>query len=649
MTKPHVSPYGSWKSPIDSDLIVADTIRLSSVKRVGEDLYWLEGRPSEAGRIAVVQHNDKGENIDLVEPTYNVRTRVHEYGGDAYLVHGGFLYFCNFNDQKLYRQSLKAPGAAPQALTPDNNCRYANAVPDTSHNRLICVMEDHHPTDQEATNSIAAINLDDGSSSVLESGYNFYSSPQLSPDGGQLAWHCWNHPNMPWDESEIWLANVDAAGQLIDKIRVSGGEDESTGHPLWSPDGVLYFISDRTGWWNIHRWVNNKMEIVCQQDIEFGSPHWVFGEPAFAFRSADELICICSENGEDRLVTLDLTADAISAPMQTIQTPCSAMSCLQVRDDYAWFIGASPTTPGSIVSVNLQSGESNLLRQSSNYQLSPDYLSTPEPVKFPTDNGLFAYAFYYAPKNRDFTAPVDERPPLLVFIHGGPTSATSSSFSLAIQYWTSRGIAVMDINYGGSSGYGREYRNRLYNSWGIVDVADCVNGANYLVARGDVDASRLAIRGGSAGGYTTLAALTFADTFSAGASYYGVSDLEALASDTHKFESRYLDRLVGPYPERLDIYKARSPIYHIEQLSCPVIFFQGLEDKVVPPNQAERMVDALHAKKLPVAYVPFAGEQHGFRVAANIKRALDAELYFYARIFSFELADPVEPVEIRNL
>lgn len=647
MTRPRIAPYGSWQSPISSDLIVAHTIRLSSIKVLGDSLFWLEGRPAEGGRSVVVQQNSRGEGIDLIPAAFNVRSRVHEYGGDAYIAHENCIFFCNFTDQKLYRQDLARPDAEPVAITPENNCRYANMVLDRERNRLICVLEDHSQSDREAVNSIAAIDLSNGAVRVLASGFDFYSSPQLSPDGAQLAWFCWNHPNMPWDESEIWLADMDEKGSLSSAIRIAGGENESTGHPIWSPDGGLYFLSDRTGWWNIYRWVNARIEIVFQQDIEFGSPHWVFGEPNFAFRSAGELICICSDKGEAKLVTLELGKSGTS--LQQIEIPYSSLSCLQVRDDFVWFIGASPTTPASIVRLNLQSGESTVIKQSSDYQLAPDYVSTPEAIEFATGDDLTSHAFYYAPANGDFQAPAAERPPLLVIIHGGPTGATSSSFSLAIQYWTSRGIAVMDINYGGSTGYGRAYRNRLYASWGIVDVEDCVQGANYLVARGDVDANRLIIRGGSAGGYTTLAALTFKDTFKAGASYYGVSDLEALARDTHKFEARYLDRLIGPYPERLDIYKARSPIHHVEQLSCPVIFFQGLEDKVVPPNQAERMVNALHEKKLPVAYVAFEGEQHGFRKADNIKRCLDAELYFYARIFKFELADPVEPVEIRNL
>jgi dipeptidyl aminopeptidase/acylaminoacyl peptidase len=657
MTNPTIAPYGSWQSPVSSDLIVAQTIRLSSIKVLGDNLFWLEGRPAEGGRALVVQHNNKGEALDLTPPDFNVRTRVHEYGGDAYIADENSIYFCNFMDQKLYRQDFRtadaSPVASPVAITTDNNARYANMVLDRGHNRIICVMEDHSQPTGEAVNSIAAIDLDDGTVTVLTSGYDFYSSPQLKPDGTQLAWFCWNHPNMPWDESEVWLADMDEEGSLSSEIKITGGDNESTGHPAWSPDGVLYFLSDRTGWWNIHRWINDQLEIVCQQDMEFGSPHWSFGEPDFAFRSASELICICSDRGECKLVKLALEPHQEqghdSTGLEQIAIPYSSMSCLQVRDDYAWFLGASPTTAASIVKLNLQSGETTVIKQSNDFQLAAGYVSVPETIEFSTGNDLTSHAFYYAPRNMDFLAPDEDRPPLMVIIHGGPTGATSSSFSLAIQYWTSRGIAVMDINYGGSTGYGRAYRNRLYDSWGIVDVEDCVNGANYLVARGDVDSNRLIIRGGSAGGYTTLAALTFKDTFKAGASYYGVSDLEALARDTHKFESRYLDRLVGPYPEGLDIYKARSPVHHVEQLSCPVIFFQGLEDKVVPPNQAEMMVDALDEKQVPVAYVPFEGEQHGFRKADNIKRALDAELYFYSRIFNFKLADAVEPVEIRNL
>jgi dipeptidyl aminopeptidase/acylaminoacyl peptidase len=650
MRKPVSSPYGSWKSPITSDLIVSDATRLGSIQVDEKGACWIEGRPEENGRSVVVYQPGDGNRIDLISAPFNARSRVHEYGGGAYLATDACVYFSNFEDQRLYRIDLGKLTNGPEPVTPPNNCRYANAVNDPTRQRLICVLEDHSQSDQEAVNSIAAIDTNSGDITILTSGYDFYSSPVLSPDNSQLAWFCWNHPNMPWDESEIWLADIDESGTLVNPMKVAGGIDESVGQPTWSPDGVLYFLSDRTGWWNIYRFNNREIELVYEDDAEFNTPHWVFDEPTIDFLSPDQLICIRSSMGVQSLVRLTLdSATSSLAVSTTIDIPYDTLGSLRVKDGFAWFIGASATQPGTIFKLDLESGECIAVKRSSDQVPDSSFLSVPETVEFPTTDGLSAHGFYYAPKNPDFEPIEGEHPPLILFIHGGPTGATNSAYSPAIQYWTSRGFAILDLNYGGSTGYGRQYRNRLYGNWGIVDVADCENGARYLVSKGLADGERLAIRGGSAGGYTTLAALTFTDSFKAGASYYGVSDLEALARDTHKFESRYLDRIVGPYPSAMDLYKARSPINHVEKLACPVIFFQGLEDRVVPPNQAEMMVSALQKKGLPVAYVPFEGEQHGFRIAANIKRSLDAELYFYSRVFHFELADEVESVAIDNL
>jgi dipeptidyl aminopeptidase/acylaminoacyl peptidase len=426
---------------------------------------------------------------------------------------------------------------------------------------------------------------------------------------------------------------------------VAGGEDESIFQPEWSPDGVLYFVSDRTGWWNLYRWHDGQVEPLVEIEAEFGLPQWVFGMSTYAFESAGRIICVYTQQGTWHLASLDTA----TGKLDPIETPYTQLEELRAAPGRVVFLAGSPTEPVSIVQLDLATRQFEVLRRSSEMAIDPGYLSFPQEIEFPTEQGLTAHAFFYAPQNRDYVAPSGEWPPLLVIIHGGPTGATSSTLNLGIQYWTSRGMAVLDVNYGGSTGYGRAYRQRLNGQWGIVDVDDCVNGARYLVERGKVDGDRLAIRGGSAGGYTTLSVLAFRDLFKAGASYFGISDLEALAKDTHKFESRYLDRLVGPYPERRDLYRERSPIHFTHRLSCPMILFQGLEDKVVPPNQAETMFEAVRAKGLPVAYLPFEGEQHGFRRAENIKRALDAELYFYSRVFGFDLADPVEPVPIENL
>ncbi|NET48158.1 MAG: S9 family peptidase [Merismopedia sp. SIO2A8] len=653
MTTPQTVPYGSWQSPITSDLIVAGSLRLGEMRLdSGDDqgsLYWLEGRPTEGGRNVLVKRSPDGTTTDLTPPGFNVRTRVHEYGGGAYIVHNGTVYFSNFADQRLYRQS---PGKAPIALTPEYpnaGMRYADAVMDTKRHRLICIREDH-TGEGEAVNTVVAVPLTDqegvmATQTVLASGHDFYSSPRLSPDGRQLAWITWDHPDMPWDGTELWLADVDEAGAIANVQKIAGSRTESIFQPEWSPDGVLYFVSDRTDWWNLYRYVDHSIEAVCPKSGEFGLPHWVFRMSTYGFESANSLICTYGENGVRHLVRIHPRTLAMSE----IKTPYTSIGGLQVGPGMMLFGGGAPTTPGCIVALDLGTEKIEVLQQSSALKIDPAYLSVPEVVEFPTENGLTAFGYYYAPTNPDYVAPEGKKPPLLVKIHGGPTAATGSTLSLRMQYWTSRGIAILDVDYGGSTGYGRAYRERLKGNWGVVDVDDCVNGATYLVEQGKADGDRLMIDGGSAGGYTTLATLAFRDTFKAGASFYGVSDAEALAQETHKFESRYLDSLIGPYPEEKAIYVERSPIHAVDQLSCPVIFFQGDEDKIVPPNQAEMMVDVLKQKGLPVAYVLYEGEQHGFRKAENIKRTLDGELYFYSKVFGFDLADDIEPLEIWNL
>jgi dipeptidyl aminopeptidase/acylaminoacyl peptidase len=653
MPTPQIAPYGSWKSPITSNLIVAGSLRLGEIRLDGADIYWSEGRPTEGGRNVVVRRSPDGSITDItVDESVNVRTRVHEYGGGAYIVADSTIYFSNFADQRLYRQAIgsgesKTIADTPVPLTPEGiDLRYADAVLDSARNRLLCVREDHSGAGHEPENAIVSVELNSvNGGTILVSGNDFYAFPRLSPDGTKLAWISWNHPNMPWDGTELWVATVEANGALGAAQCIAGSETESIFQPEWSPDGVLYFVSDRTGWWNLYRWQNDQVEPLWTTSAEFGLPLWVFGMTTYGFESANSLICTYSEDGIAQLARLNTQ----TLEQTKIEIPYTSLSGLQVNKGYAAFIGGTPTQTSAIVRLNLKTGQIDELRRSSQIQVALGYLSEPEVIEFPTEGGQTAYGFFYLPKNQDYVAPEDERPPLLVKSHGGPTAATSAAFNPGIQYWTSRGIAILDVNYGGSTGYGREYRERLKGNWGIVDVNDCANGAKYLAEKGLVDGDRLCIDGGSAGGYTTLAALTFRDTFKAGASFYGVSDLEALVRDTHKFESRYLDGLIGNYPEAKEIYQTRSPIHHVDQLACPVVFFQGEEDKIVPPNQAEMMVDALKAKGLPVAYVLYEGEQHGFRKAENIKRTLDGELYFYAQVFGFELADDVEPLAIENL
>ena len=647
---PTTAPYGSWKSPITSESIVAQTVGFGGIALDGEDIYWLESRPSEGGRRVIVRRTPDGETADVTPRPFNVRTRVHEYGEGDFTVADGVVYFTNFDDQRLYRQEA---GGEPQPLTPGadpaGGLRYADFVVDGFRQRLICVHEDHTGGGHEPVNTLAAVPLAGGAPQVLVSGSDFYSAPRLSPDGGQLAWLSWNHPNMPWDGTELWVAPVDEDGSLGDPELAAGGPEESVLQPAWSPDGRLYFVSDRTNWWNLYRRNGDGSveSVTGPVDLEFGKPHWVFGAATYGFASAGRIICGANDRGTWGIYSLDTAGGRL----ESLNLPYSELGRADLKVDrgQAVFGAGSPTQPIAVLRLGLAENSVTNLRRASSATVDSGYLSAPRAIEFPTEDGLTAHAFYYPPRNVDYVAPEGEKPPLLVKSHGGPTAAASQALSLSIQYWTSRGIGVLDVNYGGSTGFGREYRDRLKGQWGIVDLDDCVNGARYLVAQGEVDGDRLAIDGGSAGGYTTLAALAFRDVFAAGASHYGVSDLAALARDTHKFESRYLDSLVGLYPEREDLYLERSPIHHAEGLSCPLILFQGLEDKIVPPSQAELMFEAVRAKGLPCAYVPFEGEQHGFRRAENIRRALDGELYFYSRIFGFDLADEVEPVAIENL
>lgn len=636
--------FGSWKSPITSDLVSSGAIRFDvQVEIDGDDIYWVEMRPAEAGRYVVVRRTPEGRTVDFTPQSYNVRTRVHEYGGGAYKVDRGTVYFSNFTDQRLYRQE---PGSLPRVITPDDKRRFADGIIDRSRRRIVCVCQDHTENDKEPENYLAATGIGDTPGfQKLVSGNDFYSTPRMSPDGLQLAWLTWNHPNMPWDYTELWVGHIKEDGSVGDSVKVAGGGDDSICQPKYSPDGTLYFISERTGWWNLYRWNRGIVEPLCQMDAEFGLPAWVFGLSNYAFESARNIVCTYVKNGRSRLATLD----TLTLQFKEIDTPYTSISAVQATGGSVVFLAGSPTESTSLVRLELATGKIEVLRRSTEVTIESGYLSIPEAIEFPTEGQMTSHALYYKPKNADYIGIANEKPPLIVISHGGPTGATSSVMNLAIQFWTSRGFAIADVNYGGSTGYGRDYRRRLDDKWGIVDVDDCVNCARYLIARGEVDRERTAIRGGSAGGYTTLAALTFRDVFKAAASYYGVSDLEALAKETHKFESRYLDRLIGAYPARRDLYLERSLINNVNLLSCPIIFFQGDEDKIVPPDQAEVMANALRQKGIPVAYLLFQGEQHGFRKAENIKQSLDAELNFYSRIFDFQPADNTAPIHIDNL
>ncbi|CUS03546.2 Peptidase S9A/B/C family, catalytic domain protein [Candidatus Promineifilum breve] len=648
MTEPTIAPYGSWKSPITADLLLGGSVGLAEPFIDGDAIYWVEARPREAGRNVIVRWA-AGEMADVTPPGYNARTRVHEYGGGDFIVHEGIVYFANDADQRVYRQR---PGAAPEALTPEAALRYADFILDPARDRLICVREDHRPAGHEAINTLVAVPLGGGEQIVLAEGYDFYAAPRLSPDGRRLAWLAWRHPNMPWDGTELWLAGVAEDGTLTDPTLVAGGPDESIFQPTWSPDGVLHFISDRSGWWNLYRLAAGEegdvpAERLYALDADFGMAQWVFGLATYAFESPTSLICAYTQNGRSHLARLDTATGELAEFDLPYTLKFPSHGRIVAGDGFFVYVGGSPVLPSAMIRV--EAGVLEVLHRSTDLQIKDAYTSIARPVEFPTEGGLTAHGYFYPPRNRDYAAPAGELPPLIVTSHGGPTSATTGDLSLDRQYWTSRGFAILDVNYGGSTGYGRAYRQRLNGQWGIVDVEDCVNGARYLVERGLVDGERLIIRGGSAGGYTTLCAITGGDTFRAAASYFGVSDAEALARDTHKFESRYSDNLIAPYPAGIDIYRARSPLHVAHNCTAALILFQGLEDKVVPPDQSEAMFTAARNRELPVAYIAFPGEGHGFRQAATLKRAMEAELYFYGRVLGFEPADTIEPVTIENL
>ncbi len=618
-------------------------VGLAEPRRDGADAYWLESRPLEAGRTVIVRRRADGTIEDALPQGWNARTLVHEYGGAAYAVHGGTVFFTHFDDQRLYRLD---PGGEPAAITlapPEARAwRYADFDLSSDGSTIYCVRE-RHDTGGEPANEVVSVPADGSAPpQLLAAGRDFYAAPRVSPDGTRLAWLEWDHPNMPWDGTTLQVARVGAAGPATPE-RVAGGPGESVFQPAWGPDGVLHFVSDRSGWWNLYRAGADGPAPLAPRQAEFGLPAWVFGMSRYGFLDDGRPVCVFREGGVDHLAVLG------DGGLQEVPAPAELSAWLAPGDGEMWAVGGGADLPMSIVRIGIADGETEVVRPGSTLTVPAGYLSVAEPIEFPTAGGLTAHAYFYAPANRDFAGPEDELPPLLVVSHGGPTSATSAELDPGYQYWTSRGFAIVDVDYGGSTGYGRAYRERLAGTWGIVDVEDCINAARHLVAEGKVDGNRLAIRGGSAGGFTTLNALAFHDVFAAGASYFGVADLGGLAEHTHKFESRYLDRLVGPWPDAEDLYRERSAAYHADGISCPVILFQGLEDAVVPPAQAEAMVAALDANRVPHAYVAFAGEQHGFRMAATQIRAREAELWFYGRIFGFTPADDVEPVEMAHL
>jgi dipeptidyl aminopeptidase/acylaminoacyl peptidase len=645
VSQPKIAPCGAWESPFPISLLTAGVVTISEVKAVGGVRWWLEGRPDEKGRQVLIRRDPDGTTTRLTPEGFNARTRVHEYGGGSYLVDGSLIVVSDFATGRLNR--VVAPEEL-EPLTPEGAWRYADVVLDRARNRLIAVREDHEPATLErhgeAENSIVAIDLDTGDVAQLVGGADFYAAPRLSPDGTRLSWLEWRHPNMPWDGTELRLADVAPDGSIGTATTVAGSQSDWISQPRWSPAGILHFVAEPNGWMNLHRFVDGRVEAITERDEEFTYPDWQFGYSSYGFLPDGSIIAIARSGGRDHLHAL-----SGDGAIRDIALPFTEMSGIAVDGERVVLRAASPSAGSAVIELDPATGEWTTLRRQMTADFDAADVAAPRPIEFPTTGGRTAFGLFYPPTSRTTRGPDGQLPPLVVTSHGGPTAAAFAALTVAIQLFTSRGFAVLDVDYGGSTGYGKDYRKRLEGQWGVVDLDDCVNGARWLAEQGHVDGERLAIRGGSASGYTTLCAMTFSDAFRAGTSYFGIGDLETFRAETHKFESRYDQTLIGPWPEAKQLYHDRSPINFLDRISCPVLILQGAEDRVVPPAQAEEIVDALWEKHLPHAYLLFPGEDHGFRAAANIIRSFEAELSFYGQIFGFTPADPIEPLEIAFL
>ena len=632
-------PYGTWESLITSEMLVGGAVRLGEIVTDGDDVWWAESRPDEGGRTVIVRNGK-----DQTDKKTNVRTLVHEYGGSAWWVRNGTLVYSQYLDQRLYRRD-KSGDSIP--LTPESETqqsyRYADGRITNNEHWYVCVRETHTSSDEEPSNEIVAVPLD-GSQQirVLVSGPDFVSSPRVSKEGDQIAWVQWNHPNMPWDDTQLCIASLEE--MVLSNQKVTKSKAESFFQPEWDDQGNLHVVSDRNNWWNLFRVDQSTNEIdltsLTNIEAEIGLPQWVFGQSRYAF-VGDEIWFVYREAGIDKLATL-----SSNGQFEQIKIDATEIESVTNYQDGIVATVSSWKAESSVMFIN--SEEVRPLSKTRDLDIGESWFPVPETFTYQTSDSEKAHALFYSPTNPEYEIHENENPPLIVLAHGGPTGSARRQLQLSIAYWTSRGFGVADVDYRGSTGYGRLYRNRLRNSWGLADVEDCVAVAKHLVAQKKVDKNRLAIKGGSAGGFTVLAALTFHDTFTAGASRYGIADLAILAKDTHKFESRYLDRLVGKWPEDEEIYKQRSPIHHIEQLSTPMVILQGSEDPIVPPNQAHLMAKKLKENDIPHALIEFSDEGHGFRKAPNITKAIESELAFFAQIFNFEPFDDLPKICIES-
>ena len=621
------SPCGAWDSPISAAMVATASNRISELIAHRHSLYWLEQLADEKGRTTIVRYCDN-QTRHLLQKDFNCRSRVHEYGGGAFTLHNDAIYFVNDSDQQVY---FFREGDTPTQLTDKPGCRYADLTP--AGDALVAIEEDHTVDAAMPANRLVLI-TPEGEVITLCEEYDFYASPAYS--NGKLAWLCWRHPDMPWDATRLMLAGLDD-DKLFDRQCIHGGDGVSVFQPQWSSAGELYYVSDKSGWWNLYRYRQQQHQALLPMQAEFGLPQWVFAQSMYCIRG-NTLYACCNQNGRQQILELDL-ASQTSRPVASENI---WFAYLTATDDGFACVASSSVSSGNVF---VYQPDEHCITDNAQHALDENLISKAQPLTLLSRHGDDIHANYYPPRNPAYTQ--SEAPPMIVLSHGGPTAQSHPGFELKKLFWTSRGFAILDVNYSGSTGYGKAYQNRLKGEWGRRDVTDVCDAALAAVEQGLADANQLIIKGSSAGGYTVLAALTFENTFHAGASYYGISDLTTLAADTHKFEAHYLDRLIGPYPEQKQRYLERSPINHVERLNCPVIFFQGEEDRVVPKSQAERMAAALDEKGIPVVCLLFEGEQHGFRQAQTIIDTLEAELCFYRRIF--RLGEPDCALEIRNL